>query len=185
MQSVDMADEGLARLANEVRARRKQLGLTQGALASRGGPGVVTVGKIERAEINAPDPSTLRGLDRALMWAPTSAAAVLTGGEPTILTGSGPAGAGIITAIENEPSLLPEARAHLINQLELLLRLAPDEPAMAAVQEQRRRKALAEVPTDLAEQVAETAAMEAKLRNRKRTPAKSGKPTKIVPESRR
>lgn len=83
-----MADQGPQRLARAVKARRTQLGLAQGDLGALGGPGVVTVGQIERGQ-NRPQGLTLARLDRALSWEPGSAAEILAGGSPTpIATGS-------------------------------------------------------------------------------------------------
>lgn len=82
-----MTDQGPERLAKAVKARRTQLGLAQGDLGGRGGPGVVTVGQIERGQ-NRPQGLTLARLDRALEWEPGSAAEVLAGGQPTPASGA-------------------------------------------------------------------------------------------------
>lgn len=56
-------------LANAVRERRAQLRLAQADLAARGGPGEITVGKIERGEgISQLRWKTLAALERALEW---------------------------------------------------------------------------------------------------------------------
>lgn len=159
MQSVDVPRNQLSRLAAEVRARRISLGLAQGDLAGRGGPGVVTVGKIERSEIANPEPSTLRKIDRALMWAEGSAAQVLAGGEPTPIAGEQP-GSGIVAAIERETALIPEARAHLINQLGLLLRITPpaEPPPLKSV-----------TSAEHEDQLAVTTDMQARIESRKRS----------------
>jgi transcriptional regulator with XRE-family HTH domain len=182
MQSVDMRDQRLRALANYVRARRVALNLNQGDLASRGGPGVVTVGKIERGEIAKPEVSTLRRLDTALQWEPGSAAAVLDGGQVRELVDDAP-GAGIIAAISRESRLIPEARAHLLNQLELLLRLPPQEDGRAK-QDGRRRDALASVPDNEAEREVQTAEMKARVEARKRPKETPGTPRKITPAKR-
>lgn len=129
MHSVFMTHGRLERLAEAVKNRREELGLTQGGLGSRGGPGVVTVGKIERAEIQQPQPATLAGLDRSLRWAQGSAAAVLAGQEPTPLQdGDVDPSASFIAAVEADDRLLPEAKEHLIKQYALLLRVQSATP---------------------------------------------------------
>lgn len=72
------------RLALAVRLRREELGLAQGDLSALGGPGVVTVGRIERGQIAKPQGLTLGKLDKALSWTHGSAAAVLAGGQATV-----------------------------------------------------------------------------------------------------
>lgn len=80
-----MDEPNLPRLADAVRRRREELGLGQADLQARGGPGVTTVGKIERAEIPKPMRSTLKRLDAALEWVPNSALFVLRGGTASPL----------------------------------------------------------------------------------------------------
>lgn len=145
-----MTEKRLQRLATAVRARRTALGLAQGDLSSRGGPGVVTVGKIEQGKIQQPQPSTLERLDRALRWQPGSAAGVLAGQQPQELPANGqPVGAAIMQAIEQENGLLPIAKTHLMNQLELLLQLQQPLPdAVAEDQERRRQQAAVEQGQD-------------------------------------
>lgn len=120
--------ERLHRLAVAVEARRQELGLTQGALGSHGGPGVVTVGKIERGEIRQPQPSTLSALDRSLRWTTGSAAGILAGRDPVPLPdGEVDHRAVFIAMIRSDPHLLPEAKEHLEKQYALLLRIAASE----------------------------------------------------------
>lgn len=129
MQSVDMTQTGPQALAEAAKARRLELGLSQTDLQSRGGPGVVTVGKIERGVIASPLPTTLRGLDRSLRWKAGSAAGTLTGRAPQPLAdGEDPPGSALIAAIRNDPDLLPEAKEHLERQYGLLLRVQATQP---------------------------------------------------------
>lgn len=84
-----MTAKALQRLATAVKQRRAELGLAQGDLSGRGGPSIVTVGQIERGQIEKPQASTLSRLDKALRWAPGTAAAVLAGAKaPTVGPGN-------------------------------------------------------------------------------------------------
>lgn len=139
MHSVSMTDGQLQRLAKAVKSRRAELGLAQGTLSARGGPGVVTVGKIERAEIQHPTASTLAGLDRSLRWSPGSAAAVLAGEFPRPLAHDEvDPSAAFIAAVEADDRLLPEAREHLIRQYGLLLRVQSAQPEPTVSQSDER-----------------------------------------------
>lgn len=72
------------RLAERLRERRDELGITQEHLRDLGGPSPDTVVKWEQGKIpDAPQARTLEGFDRALSWQLGSSAAVLDGGEPT------------------------------------------------------------------------------------------------------
>lgn len=89
------------RLGREVRARRAELGLAQGDLAARGGPSLVTVGQIERGQVE-PQAVTLARLETALAWERGSAARILAGGDPTPVSHTvqmGLAGAGRLPAV--------------------------------------------------------------------------------------
>lgn len=79
MHAVDMTEEGRRALAEAVRRRRDELGLSQGDLKSRSGPGVVTVGNVERCDDPPPSRGTLAGLDRSLDWPLGTAAGLLAG----------------------------------------------------------------------------------------------------------
>lgn len=83
LHPVDMTSDRLQRLADAVKTRRAELGLAQGDLAQHGGPSIVTVGQIERGQIERPQAVTLSRLDKALGWEKGSSARVLAGGEPT------------------------------------------------------------------------------------------------------
>lgn len=144
-----MTKQGLRHLAATVKARRTELGLAQGDLSGRGGPSVVVVGQIERMQQANPQALTLARLDRALDWEAGSAAGALAGRDPKPI-GSvrtqehlTPSGGGrveqpslrvvedeqnpVIDAINKDPFLLPESKAHFLNQYELLRRVQPTE----------------------------------------------------------
>ncbi|MGW3491952.1 helix-turn-helix domain-containing protein [Streptomyces sp. NPDC001054] len=73
------------RLAKAVEARRKTLGLSQVQLADKAGVSESTVQNLEAGHRRTRMPTSLPGVERALGWAPESAASILTGGEPTPL----------------------------------------------------------------------------------------------------
>ncbi|PZG16485.1 hypothetical protein C1I95_17590 [Micromonospora craterilacus] len=73
---------GAGRLADQVTARRTQLGLTRNQLAEQSGIGVKTLRSVEEARFPRPADHTLEGLDRGLDWRAGSARRVLAGGEP-------------------------------------------------------------------------------------------------------
>lgn len=76
--SDDPPADGREALALSVKARRRELRLTQQQLAERGGPSAKTVFAIEGNESAALRPSTLARLDRALDWKSGTAAGILT-----------------------------------------------------------------------------------------------------------
>jgi|GEM_PF-6357093 len=76
-----MANE-IERLGRFVSERRKELGLSQIDVWQSGGPSNSTLTGIETGSANKVSRSTLRKLERSLMWAPGSAQVVLDGGEP-------------------------------------------------------------------------------------------------------
>lgn len=77
-------DEDPGPLAHAVKARRLELGYTQGELQEYGGPGLVTVREIEKGRMRNPRDLTLVGLDKALMWESGSAAAAVRGEPPRV-----------------------------------------------------------------------------------------------------
>lgn len=78
-------DAAADRLANAVRGRRKELGLSQSQLRGRGGPSGPTIVRIEHAEVPLPSSVTLAKLDRALGWKPGAAKALVEDGtEPSL-----------------------------------------------------------------------------------------------------
>lgn len=131
-------------LADAVKARRLQLGLTQGDIADRGGPSIVTVRQIEKVTGPPPSDLSLAGLDRALRWEHGSAQAILDGGQAVVSDLSAVPdlpGTDVRQAILDDPHLLPIARAHLLNQYDILLRLQNTPPEMLLEQERRRQEA--------------------------------------------
>lgn len=76
-----MADLDIQTLAKAAKRRREQLTLTQQDVSDRGGPGVVLVGRIERAQEPNPRGMTLTRLSRALQWPDLLAQQILEGGD--------------------------------------------------------------------------------------------------------
>lgn len=119
-----MTEKGRRALAEAIKNRRQELGLGQGDLGASGGPSIVTVGQLEREQIENPQPTTLKRLDTALRWEPGTAAEILAGRKVTRADRRQPT---VMEAIERDTALLPEARAHLLNQYQLLLRISASE----------------------------------------------------------
>lgn len=78
--------EDRQRLARMVKERRDELGVRQDQMRDRGGPSTTKMTEVERVIGPTPTPQTLRKLDAGLGWAQGSAARVLAGGEPELLT---------------------------------------------------------------------------------------------------
>lgn len=76
------------RLANEVRTRRTELGLTQEDARAAGGPSTATMRLIEGALQDAYTPAILRRLEGAMRWRPGSVRDILAGGDPVPLDGA-------------------------------------------------------------------------------------------------
>jgi transcriptional regulator with XRE-family HTH domain len=72
------------KLAEVVRERRKELGLTQTQVAERGDLSVELLRMIENNRSGRLSPPKAQGLERALRWKPGSVAAVIGGGSPTL-----------------------------------------------------------------------------------------------------
>src|SRR6478609_5052547 len=72
------------KLSDEVRKRRRELGLTQPDIQQRGGPGVATLRAIENNQPSRPSLRMRRALEDALEWESGSVDAVLAGGPPTV-----------------------------------------------------------------------------------------------------
>ena len=89
---------GPERLARYVRARREELGLSQGDVSARGGPSDTTLSKIE-AGTGGLSRASVSKLDTALAWARGSARRVLDGGEPEPAAGA--------QAVDLEPAAGP------------------------------------------------------------------------------
>ena len=72
------------KLSDEVRKRRRELGLTQPDIQQRGGPGVATLRAIENNQPSRPSLRMRRALEDALEWESGSVDAILAGGPPTL-----------------------------------------------------------------------------------------------------
>lgn len=70
------------RLAEFVRERRTDLGMTQEDARGVGGPSTATMRLIEGALQQSYQPSTLRDLEKALRWERGSVRSILAGGDP-------------------------------------------------------------------------------------------------------
>lgn len=75
-------EEPLARLADVVRKRRKELGLTQRQMAEKSGMGLTTVQNLERGAASPPSRATRDRVEAVLRWEQNSVSAVLRGEEP-------------------------------------------------------------------------------------------------------
>jgi hypothetical protein len=74
-----MEDPDWEALATAVRARRADLGLSQGGVAAAGGPSDVVISRVENNEEPRPRLDSLRKLDRGLNWEPGTSEAFLAG----------------------------------------------------------------------------------------------------------
>ena len=93
------------RLAEHVRERRTELGMTQEDVRHAGGPSTATMRLIEGSLQKAYQPSILARLERALQWRPRSVQRILDGGDPVPLDEAGPpAAADIDWPIAPHPS---------------------------------------------------------------------------------
>ncbi|CAM3063786.1 helix-turn-helix transcriptional regulator [Skermania piniformis] len=72
-------------LGKAVKARRTRQGWTQTQVAEAGGPSHATLVKLENGNLPKLTPAVLAKLDQGLNWAPGSAVAIMSGGEPTPL----------------------------------------------------------------------------------------------------
>lgn len=80
-----MAANDWDRLAESVRERRVELGLTQEDARAAGGPSTATMRLIEGALQHSYQPSTLRDLEHVLQWERGSVRKILAGGDPVPL----------------------------------------------------------------------------------------------------
>lgn len=76
-------DRGRQRVADAIRARRTELGLTQPDVTTRGGPSKALLHQIESAHPKGYDDYTIRRLEQALDWEPGSIQDIVDGREPT------------------------------------------------------------------------------------------------------
>lgn len=79
---MEAPDTGVERLHYFVSERRRTLGISRNQMFARGGPSPSTMNKALTGDRGL-SRSTLDRIDRALGWAPGSAAEILTGGTPT------------------------------------------------------------------------------------------------------
>ncbi|MFB8001600.1 helix-turn-helix domain-containing protein [Nocardia sp. NPDC056000] len=69
-------------LADRVKARRKEMGWTQGDVAKKGGPAAGMISQIERSLVESPAADVLSKLDAGLEWPANTAEAILAGRVP-------------------------------------------------------------------------------------------------------
>ncbi|WP_433663066.1 hypothetical protein ACQPW1_13580 [Nocardia sp. CA-128927] len=85
-----MTTTDVERFGHLVTARRRELGLTSQQVRDAGGPGLVTLGKIESGTAGKLHLETFAKLDQALRWQPGGAAAAYdTGTTPMPLSANG------------------------------------------------------------------------------------------------
>lgn len=84
------------KLAEAVKARRNELGLTQADIGRLGGPSPALVGAIENNRVDQLSPRMRRGLDEALQWEPGSVSKVLAGGQATAINPRSPTEPGVL-----------------------------------------------------------------------------------------
>lgn len=85
-----MTTTDVERFGHLVTARRRELGLTSQQVRAAGGPGLVTLGKIESGSAGKLHLETFTKLDHALRWQPGSAASAYdTGTVPKPLSANG------------------------------------------------------------------------------------------------
>lgn len=72
------------KLGDEVRKRRKSLGLTQAEVTTRGGPSVETLRAVENNQTGRLSRQSRRALERAIEWEPGSIDDVLAGATPRL-----------------------------------------------------------------------------------------------------
>ena len=80
-----MAAKDWERLAEFVRERRVELGLTQEDARAAGGPSTATMRLLEGALQHSYQPATLRDLENVLQWGRGSVRMILAGGDPVPL----------------------------------------------------------------------------------------------------
>ncbi len=92
----DDDDEMWEKLAEAVKARRKELGLDQADIRQLGGPSASIVSAIENNHQTQLSPRLRRGLDEALQWEPGSVSRVLAGGQATAINPASPTDPGVL-----------------------------------------------------------------------------------------
>ena len=134
-------------LGGWVRARRHHLGLSQKDVATRGGIGQRTLRAIEVGTgEHAIFPTTLRALERALMWPPGSLDAAIATGQPPPAPVTAPAADPVAVARPDivYPALLPSAGAPT------MIALPAEDPAILARWIRERRTQLGLTRADAA-----------------------------------
>lgn len=109
---------GITRLQHFVTERRHALNISRAEVQARGGPSPSTMNKALAGSRRLSRP-TLGRLDRALGWAPGSAAAVLQGGTPTARIPA-PGDVGSCPAHEHLVTVLETVRSQLRSSQELI-----------------------------------------------------------------
>lgn len=133
---------------HEVRRAVEATGLPLKVFAEQAGLDPGTLGDYLNGKRKAQAP-TRRKIEHALGWEPGRILDLERDPDP------GPVAEALEEAILADTRLLPEARAHLLNQLELLLRLqAATPPGFLEQQERRRQEAQAEADRSLERQEA-------------------------------
>lgn len=84
------------RLGHAIEAARDAKGMTQVALAAAADVSESTVQNLEAGKERQRQPPSVKKVEAALGWAPGSADAVLTGGDPTPLAKPGPSAGGAL-----------------------------------------------------------------------------------------
>lgn len=100
------------RLAEFVRERRVDLGMTQEEVRAAGGPSTATMRLIEGALQSGYQPSTLRDLEKVLRWERGSVGVILAGGDPVpagpaLASASRPTGVRVIDEAATDEELAP------------------------------------------------------------------------------
>jgi hypothetical protein len=108
------------RLANAVRTRRTELGLTQEDVRAAGGPSTSIMRMIEGSLQSSYRPNILHRLEVVMQWRPGSVRVVLAGGHPVPLEDQPPAPA---------PAAAPAARVP--EQLSLSPLSPPPDPVLS------------------------------------------------------
>lgn len=131
------------RLGDEVRVRRKQLGLTQESLAVRAGMSVPTISAIEGNRAGRMSVRLRRALEQALQWVPGSVDAVLDGGDAQVI---------VAEAVEDQAggAAGPVSKESAVQRLALAERLLGMQRAFAQHRDEMSESARAAMQKELA-----------------------------------
>ncbi|MEW2474654.1 helix-turn-helix domain-containing protein [Micromonospora gifhornensis] len=119
------------RLAEMIRTRRLELGLSVSAVARTAGIDRATWASAEKGERDT-QPHNWAGIERALNWRPGSIASILAGGDPTPTTDDGVDEE--LELVRTDPRISDEMRERIIT---LILERRERDKA-AAIEETRR-----------------------------------------------